>query len=237
LSDRDDLYDSYLAFKAWDDHLVEEPNEFGIEVARAGIEPPANVLEIGFGQGRFLSWARERHYDVIGVELIPELVKRASARGFTVYQGRIECIPVLKERKFDLIAAFDVFEHLTRDDLVALLKLAKQILKPTGKVLARFPNGGSPFGLPYQCGDATHLTALGAGAMTQIAIAAGMRVLWIGNAARPTRSGKHLWVTMRIGHLLRDTIEILLGKIYFHGVRCPLDPNLTAVLGHAVTET
>jgi SAM-dependent methyltransferase len=231
LSDRDELYASYLTFKSWDDAAGEPDACFEIEVARTGIEAPAKVLELGFGEGRFLSWAQERGYVVTGVELVPELVDRASKRGFTVYQGTVECIPELKGQEFDLIAAFDVFEHLRRDELVALLKFSKQILKRSGKILARFPNGGSPLGLPYQNGDATHVTALGAGAMLQIAGAAGLKIVWIGNAARDLQSGKHHWITKRIAYLLRDTIEIFVGRIYFRDGRHPLDPNLTAVIG------
>jgi SAM-dependent methyltransferase len=232
LSDRDELYTSYLTFKSWEG-AAEEPDKcFDLEVARTGIAPPAKVLELGFGQGEFLSWAKERGYVAIGIELIPELVARASQRGFTVYQGWIESIPELEGQQFDLIVAFDVFEHMTRDELLSVLKFSKQILKRSGKILARFPNGGSPLGLLYQNGDATHVTALGAGAMNQMAIAAGMRVLWIGNAARDRRSGKHHWITKRIAYLLRDMIEIAVAKIYFRDGRHPLDPNLTAVIGH-----
>jgi SAM-dependent methyltransferase len=231
LSDRDELYASYLTFKAWDDAAGEPDPCFEMEVARTGIDAPAKVLELGFGEGRFLSWAQERGYVVTGVELIPELVDRASKRGFTVYLGRVDCIPELKGQEFDLIAAFDVFEHLRRDELLAFLKFSKQILKGSGRILARFPNGGSPLGLPYQNGDATHLTALAAGAMAQIADAAGMKIVWIGNAARDMQSGKHHWITKRIAYLLRDAIEILVGKIYYRGGRRPLDPNLTAVIG------
>jgi SAM-dependent methyltransferase len=232
LSDRDELYASYITFQGWDDTAESLDECFETELARTGIEAPAKILELGFGEGRFLSWAKERGYFVIGVELIPELVDRASRRGLTVYQGRVECIPELKGQEFDLIVAFDVFEHLRRDELVELLRFSKRILKRSGRILARFPNGGSPFGLPYQNGDVTHLTALSAGAITQIAFAANMKVLWIGNAARDIHSGRHHWLVKRGAYLLRDTIEIFVGKIYFRGGRPPLDPNLTAVIGH-----
>jgi len=230
VSKRDGLYASYVTWRSWEDAPDAPDGSFETEVARTGIEPPARVLEIGFGQGQFLCWARKRGYTVTGVDLIPELVYRASDQGFTVYCGRAEDIPELRGQKFDLIAAFDVFEHLTCDELLVLLGFLRKILRPSGRILARFPNGGSPFSLPYQHGDATHQTALGAAAMTQTAIAAGLKVLWVGNAARPMNSGKHHWIAKRLAYLARDAIEVFIGRLYFQG-RVPLDPNLTAVIG------
>lgn len=231
MSKRDELYSSYVTFKAWEDAVEIPDDSFDVEVARTGIEPPAAILEIGFGRGRFLLWARKHGYAVTGVDLIPELVDRASESGFAVFCGRPEDVPQLRSRKFDLIVAFDVFEHLSRDELVGLLRFLRQILEPSGKILARFPNGGSPFGLVYQHGDATHRTALGAAAVAQVAIAAGLTVLWVGNAARSMASGRHHWLAKRCAYLARDAIETIVGNLYFQG-RVPLDPNLTVVIGH-----
>lgn len=236
MSKRHEFYASYVAFKSWQQTDDAPDDTFEIEIGRAGIAPPAEILEIGFGRGRFLAWARQRGYAVTGVELIPELVERACSKGFVAYRGRVQDVPELCRQEFDLIVAFDVFEHLTRDELLELLRFLRRILKPSGRILVRFPNGASPFGLMYQHGDVTHITALGAAAMSQIAIAAGMKVVWVGNAARSMSSGSHHWITKRIAYLARDAIESLIGKIYFRG-RVPLDPNLTAVICHEVQGT
>jgi hypothetical protein len=73
------------------------------------------------------------------------------------------------------------------------------------------------------------VTALGAAAISQIAIAAGMTVIWVDNAARSLKSGRHHWLTKRLAYLARDAIERIVGQIYFRG-RIPLDPNLTALM-------
>lgn len=226
---RDEFYRSYVTFKSWHDFEGAPDDTFEVEMKRAGVMPPAKILEIGFGQGHFLNWATLQGFTVTGVELIEELTARARSRGLRVFHGHVQQISELTREKFDLVVAFDVFEHLTLEELVDLLRFLVRILEPSGKVLARFPNAGSPFGMPYQYGDVTHVTPLSAATISQIAIAAGMGVVWADNAARSLKSGHHHWIAKKMAYFVRDAIERIVGQIYFGG-RMPLDPNLTALL-------
>lgn len=112
-----------------------------------------------------------------------------------------------------------------------LLRSARGLLTPSGRVLARFPNEASPFGAFYQSGDVTHMTLLSSGSISQVAVAAGMRVVSIGNAAR-SMQGRRNRLVRRAAYLARDMIEWTLGQIYF-GQRVAFDPMLTVVLAPA----
>jgi len=52
-----------------------------------------------------------------------------------------------------------VFEHLLENDLYLLFADINRLLCTGGCLVARFPNGDSPFGLEEQNGGFTHLTA------------------------------------------------------------------------------
>lgn len=64
--------------------------------------------------------------------------------------------------KLDLVVAFDVMEHMTREQLLVLFDTLAALLKSGGHVLARFPNAQSPLGCVTQNGDWTHRSALSA---------------------------------------------------------------------------
>ena len=226
---RERLYRSYLDFHPLADE--DRSNEvFAIELQRAGLSPPARILEIGFGRGHFLDWARKNGYEVSGVEIIEEFVRNARDRGHDVFTGIAQDV-IDPGNQYDLIAAFDVFEHLSISELVDLLRFAKRILSKDGVILARFPNGSSPFGAHYQNGDATHNTALSGTRIGQIALVAGMRLVFAGNSARSLRAGRRHWALKRVAYIARDTIEWAIGQVYF-GERIPLDPNLTVIIGN-----
>lgn len=226
----DDFYRSYVAFKAWpNDDAISSDETYEVELFRSGVNPPARILEIGFGAGRFLDWARRRGFSVTGVEVIGELVDRARAAGHAVFEGTPQTVIDPMTQRFDLIVAFDVFEHLSVEELVNLLRFLRTILCAKGRILARFPNAGSPFGICWQNSDITHVTALSAERIRQLALVAELRVLSATNAARPM-SGSRNRMLKRGAYLARDIIEWTIGHLYL-GYRVPLDPNLTVLLG------
>jgi 2-polyprenyl-3-methyl-5-hydroxy-6-metoxy-1,4-benzoquinol methylase len=229
---RDTLYQTYASFKSWDGAAGPgDDTTYAVEVMRAGLKPRSMILEIGFGEGRFLDWVAREGHNVTGVELIEDLVTSARRRGHKAFHGTAQSVLGATEDRFDLIVAFDVFEHLTADELLDLMRFAKTILAPGGRILARFPNGSSPFGIHIQNGDFTHMLALTGERMMQIAHAAGMKVTGVYNAARCKKGGAvHGRLKKRAGYLARDAIEVTVGLLYF-GHRIPLDPNLTVIIG------
>lgn len=235
--DRTALYRDYAGWKAWSANVPQIAatarldSAFAIELNRAGVPEHASVLEIGFGNGEFLDWCRAAGHRVCGIEIIPELVERASDRGHEVFIGGGGPPELMTDHAFDLIVAFDIFEHLTVEELRQWLMWAGNRLKPDGCIVARFPNGGSPFGLAYQSGDLTHRTSLSASSIEQLSRQASLRVISAHNAARPMGGGRSKLLKL-VAYTLRDVIEIAVGLVYY-GRRMPLDPNLTVILGRA----
>lgn len=225
------LYSGYADWKQWqgdfaasDRHaryFAEELAEFALAGKR--------VLEIGFGNGSFLAWAKAQGATVSGTEIDAAMVERAREKGFDAHAASLDAL-VAQQRRFDLVAAFDVFEHWDKDTLVANLKHIYALLDTQGVLVARFPNGHSPFGRVYQYGDITHQTVLSASSVTQLAQMTGFEVVRVSNARRvPAR--RDLWTVLKHHWRKRQRarIEVLIGKLYGIG-RLPLDPNLTAVL-------
>ncbi len=154
----------YLDWKKWEPNSFgqitrKESKQFSLELRSLKLNPPMRILEIGFGNGRFLTWARLQGFDIEGIEQNPLLVESAQKKGFLASLSS-ENQDYGKE-KFDLIAAWDVLEHLTHDEIEICLKHVRTALVPGGYFVAKFPNADSPLGLAHQNGDITHRTAIG----------------------------------------------------------------------------
>jgi len=225
------LYGAYADWKQWQGEFTTSDRHARYFAAELAEFPLAGkrVLEIGFGNGSFMAWAKAQGANVSGTEINETMLARARDKGFDALPDALDTL-VAQQRRFDLIVAFDVFEHWGKEALVANLRHAHALLDAGGALIARFPNGHSPFGRVYQYGDITHQTALSASSVEQLANMTGFEVLRVSNACRvPAR---HDWWTVLKFHWRkrqRARIETMLGKLYGFG-RLPLDPNLTAVL-------
>lgn len=118
-----------------------------------------DVLEVGFGNGAFLAFARRRGWHVVGLELIPELVDAARSEDFDARPA--EDLIELPEASYDLVVAFDVLEHIPPDETLAFLASLRRALRPGGTIVLRFPNADGWVGNVFQNGDPTHVNAIG----------------------------------------------------------------------------
>lgn len=232
--DRSSFYAGYTAWKSWGETDGEPDHSEGyrIEMARAGVTPGSRILEIGFGRGDFLAWAKRNGYEIEGVELIPELVAAARENGHIAHVTDGKNILANVDGEFSLIVLFDVLEHLDVDEIGRFLMSAQNHLAGTGKILARFPNGASPFGRFYQYGDLTHITVLTAASLDQLARNYGMRIVGHYNAARYRSAApgiRSARIVQFLVFLLRDIIQYAIGIIYSMG-NIPLDPNISVVV-------
>jgi 2-polyprenyl-3-methyl-5-hydroxy-6-metoxy-1,4-benzoquinol methylase len=237
------MADDYVAWKAW------KPEDFGrfskaearyfdwhLRRAVGGTPPPSaaglKVLEIGFGNGSFMGWAKARGHRVVGVDISTELVARAAAAGFEAHQSLDGPAP---DQRFDLVVALDVMEHIPSDHSAAWLRGLRDRLAPQGRVLLRFPNAESPFGQWYQNGDITHIQALGHSRLRQLAALAELRILHVGErlpwAAQPLakRPQALLYATAR------KLFERQLRKMYGLDRGMDFSPNQFVVLTSAAS--
>ena len=102
-------------------------------------QPSGRILDIGCGPGFFLEAAREMGYDDLwGIDPSDYIVGVARKNfGEKILQGTLES-DELKPASFDMLTAFDVFEHIYRP--VEFLERAHQLLKPEGIFAFTTPN-------------------------------------------------------------------------------------------------
>ena len=221
------FYEGYAEAKGWtgDDSASQFPF-FDHLADRAGMKP-GRLLEVGFGEGSLLDWAKARGYHASGNDIIPSMVDAARKRGLDVRLGGLKAGD-FAEKSFDWIVAMDVLEHLTTAEIIEHLSLFRALLRPGGKVVARFPNGASPFFGVHQFGDVTPLTPLSPESLGQLARKAGMQVS-AELRIRPYPAGAAAKVKRWISYRARDVIELLAMTAYY-GRRLTLDPDATVIL-------
>ena len=224
------LYDGYTRWKGWQDHFVCGPlDRARFEADFAGIDVSGKrLLEIGFGPGALLAWAREKGAEVIGSELNAESMAAAGEAGVPLVASDFERSDELAEQSLDLVVAYDVFEHFDTATLKAKLAAIERALKPGGLLVLRYPNGQSPFGLPSQHGDITHLQALSEMKMRQLSH--GTR--FVTHSYRGAAFVAHARLTHRIAVWLRNRLRRAMIRLIQFAIATdiPLDPVMVHVL-------
>lgn len=136
----------------------------------------ARVLDLGCGPGALLFFAREHGYrHVRGVDASATQVQCAHSLGLTdVRHGDVfQAIRDAPPASLDVVVAFDVLEHLRKDEQLALADAIHAALAPGGRLIAHVPNGDGPFFGRVFFGDFTHETAFTRSSMNQLLGAAG----------------------------------------------------------------
>lgn len=105
-----------------------------------------DVLEIGCGQGAVGARLALRYDDYLGIEPDETSYTVASGRVAAVGRGEVRNLMAkeLGDRRFDLVCAFEVLEHL-EDDKAALAEFAEKV-KPGGWLLLSVPAYQDRFG-------------------------------------------------------------------------------------------
>lgn len=222
----DDVYNDYDQWKRWSPELksAQERKLVDIEIARTGVLPPARVLEIGFGTGAMLRHLQSLGYECWGIERRSAHDAVLTSEGMTIRSGDIADLP---QAHFDLVCAMDVFEHLEKPEILKTLKAIRSVLKPGGRLLARFPNGSSPFGLMNQAADLSHLTLLSISSFSQACSIADLRFVGGWNSAVSWHGEGVLRSLVKPVALVgRRLLETAIGAFFF-GERRPLDANVT----------
>lgn len=113
--------------------------EFAV-MERIGLPGPL-LVEVGSGSGAFLARIADRfpEHDVRGVEIRPDLLDRARARGCRAVQGDAYAIPLPDDSCGTVVFRF-VLQHLA-DPRAAILE-ATRVLQPGGRLVVIDVDGG-----------------------------------------------------------------------------------------------
>lgn len=180
---RERIYAHYVS--AWDETAA--PSSVGGFAARAPTlrsivhkyfpgNLEAAILDLGCGHGALLYFAREAGYRRLrGVDVSPQQVAVAHRLGIEdVEEGDLMAVlTALPESSQDVVVAFDVIEHFTKDELIAFVDAVRRVLKPAGCWLIHTPNAESPFGVAVRYGDMTHEQAFTRTSLEQLLRASG----------------------------------------------------------------
>lgn len=215
------LYDDYAQWKDWSASSFMEPSSdetaaYDAEISAYDMRGKS-VLDIGFGNGGFLAYAKSRGVArLAGSETQLPLCDRA--RDCDVDLVDLDFArPPKNDPQFDLITAWDVAEHLERPLLDGLFATVSSLLKDGGIFIARFPNGQSPLGRIHQHGDPTHLSILSAPIMAQLAAKHPLEVVRSGNPRLPSGAKRRLRRRIQLGY--ERALQLL------YGTDAPLAPN------------
>lgn len=223
----------YAAWKKWDRlfrYTADEAAYFRGETRGLSVAG-ADVLDIGFGSGAFLAWARDQGARIAGVEIDPLLQEAAQRENIELLPARLGEAAEEHPGRFDTIVAFDVLEHLTREELIAALGAASLLLKPGGRLALRFPNGQSPFGLAPQYGDPTHRLALSRPVIEYYLHGAPFEVVRYCGVYRIGGGGLRRRLGRAARGLLQDAIAHVLRAVYMQDI--PFDPVVMLILSRA----
>jgi SAM-dependent methyltransferase len=175
---RDRIYARYRAAGA----ASAEPSAGGLAFLRFVVGrhfPPtrdAAIVELGCGAGYLMRCAREAGYTAItGVDASPEQVAEAARLGIAgVREGDARAhVAAATPGSLDAVVSFDLLEHLTKDETLALADDVHRALKPGGRWLIHTVNAESPFFGHVRYGDFTHEQAFTAQSLDQILRIAG----------------------------------------------------------------
>jgi 2-polyprenyl-3-methyl-5-hydroxy-6-metoxy-1,4-benzoquinol methylase len=102
------------------------------------VPPPAELLDVGCGNGAFLAVARAAGYAVLGVDVSEAAGELCRKRGMEARIGDVRSEQVIgNHEKFGLITFWDVIEHLP--DPASFLRRAYDALVPGGCVVIKTP--------------------------------------------------------------------------------------------------
>jgi len=130
----EDYYDDWIhaqkdrRLTMWTKRL-ERLNAYGVK---------GHLLDVGCGDGAFLSLAQEQGWEVMGTEISPYAARYAGIRlGVNIFCGELTGAG-FPDQSFDAVTLWHVWEHVT-NPMVYLLEV-RRILKPSGLMILAVPN-------------------------------------------------------------------------------------------------
>jgi predicted TPR repeat methyltransferase len=170
----DRLYENYTSEHAGLEDSASLSRVLERDLLRYLQDHQALCLDLGCGQGGLSAVLRSRGYpNSFGVDISPEQVAVAHSLGRDyVTQGSV--VDYLADASsWDVVTAFDFFEHLEHSEVLPTLEAVRGALNPSGLLVARVPNAAGPLFGRYQYGDFTHRAAYTQRSLQQLANAAG----------------------------------------------------------------
>lgn len=133
----------YHAYLRKDTRMLAFLRGFGLQkrvksILRRATVQKGNLLDVGCATGDFLyAFQVNSHWDVTGLEIVPEAAAIARAKGLTIIEEELEDAG-LADSSFDVITLWDVLEHMP--DPAKVLLVCFDLLKPGGILVIKCPD-------------------------------------------------------------------------------------------------
>lgn len=172
------------------------------------------ILEVGSGGGNLLLALREQGYfRCHGIDIDEKLVRHGrEILGVNLSLGSWRPYLENSQETYDVIIALDVFEHLTREEIMATLQVTRARLAPGGRFIMRTPNALCPLALPILYGDLTHQFLITPRTLKHMLRSAGFQGIILILETRPMSKLKR--TLFAILHYL--IVKPFWGLLYYH---------------------
>lgn len=137
-----------------------------------------SILDIGCGFGNLLEAFKEAGYNnLTGIDISEEQILKAKELNSQINFSCIDLISFLKssKKKYDLITAFDVIEHLEKEEAITTINLIFNALNDKGQLIIQTPNAESPWFGAVAYGDFTHEWFYTASSLEDVLLKSGFR--------------------------------------------------------------
>ena len=114
------------------------------EFLRRYLPETGKLLDIGCGPGTFIGTLAGTEIDCTGIDIAPDQIDYA-IKNYCCDKVRFKCASLDRfaqnsSDKFDVITFVEVLEHLPEHTAISMLKTARCLLAPGGKILVTTPN-------------------------------------------------------------------------------------------------
>ncbi|HIQ49791.1 MAG TPA: class I SAM-dependent methyltransferase [Nanoarchaeota archaeon] len=108
-----------------------------IELLQA--KPPAKVIDLGCGVGYSTELLEELGFNVIGIDILDEMLKHALQKGLNVKKADMRCLNKhFHKEEFDYIISVSALQWISIREREKVAKGCYYILKPRGKIGIQF---------------------------------------------------------------------------------------------------
>jgi 2-polyprenyl-3-methyl-5-hydroxy-6-metoxy-1,4-benzoquinol methylase len=175
----------------------------------------AVILDLGCGHGTLLHFVHKSGYrNAKGIDASSQQVALAADLGIQNVEAGdlLVALESVAADSVDVVVAFDVIEHFTKDELIDFVDAVRRVLRPGGRWIIHAPNGASPFVGAVRYGDLTHEQAFTSQSLQQLFVASGFSASHFSECGPRVHGLKSLirvalWKFVRIVFILMQAAE------------------------------